>query len=74
MSFLARYPGTCPECQDDIEVGEVICSRSKELGGGYIHLICPTEVKDPPPAIEPGVNYCLTCFQIKSLSGACACT
>lgn len=38
MSFPARWHSWCPECHQEIEVGNEIESRDE---GGYRHVVCP---------------------------------
>jgi hypothetical protein len=51
VTFTARYPGTCADCEDDIRPGEEIHTDGY---GGFMHVHC--RQPDRPVAI------CPTCY------------
>lgn len=60
--FPAAYPGTCSECDERFEAGELIMGQY----GDYQHVACP----DPLP---PASDVCGTCFTERSKTGRCMC-
>lgn len=53
MSFAARWPGICPECDGRFDVDDQIVrvnlGATDGLGqGGYRHTVCPELVAEKP--------------------------
>lgn len=74
MSFEARYPGTCLDCEDTIGVGDQIEARFSQVARdskvvGYAHAVCPDT---DPMRFDPD-QVCPECFTVKAVNGACAC-
>lgn len=65
MTWLARYDGTCSECDAPIAVGDPITSAPD----GWTHAVC---LPGPPARIET-TEVCGHCHEYRALSGACAC-
>ena len=70
MSIQARWSGTCPECGERWQPGDLIRSDDREPDGLpiWIHAACP----DVPDAttINPGEQVCTDCWLIHP-EGAC---
>ena len=61
MSFRARYEGVCADCDEPIQVGQLIRTEGDE----YVYVRCA-------PARELG-EVCPSCWLEKSVTGACGC-
>ena len=59
MSFAIQYPGdSCNDCGEELLRGQ----QATYFEGGVVHLKCP-----------PKTEVCTSCFQAKSVTGACGC-
>ena len=69
MSIPARYSGTCPECGERWQPGDLIRSDATQPGELPVwqHAVCPEAVEK----LEGDV--CPRCFLRRSLSGDCGC-
>ena len=69
MSIQARFSGTCPECGERWQPGDLI--RAEDTPPGELpvwrHAACPESVEK----LEGDV--CTRCFLRRSLSGECGC-
>lgn len=64
----ARYPGTCPDCEERWSEGELIRSEGPAFTRGVIwrHDTCP----DQPDPLAAGNPVCQTCW-LTHPEGAC---
>ena len=64
MSIQARWPGTCPECGERWQPGDLI--RSVVVGYEHVerwgHDRCP-DVPDPD-SLRPGETVCTDCWLV----------
>lgn len=69
MTIPARYSGTCHECGERWQPGDLIRSDFKVPGRYPIwtHAVCPESVEKPEGAV------CARCFLRRSLTGECGC-
>ena len=69
MTMPARYSGTCPNCGERWQPGELI--RSTVVGYEHHevwqHTVCPESVEEAEGAA------CDRCFLRRSLTGECGC-
>jgi hypothetical protein len=65
--IVARYPGECPECGEDIEPGDMIESDSS--GDDWRHVECPSIT----PLEKAVANTCPKCYQVRAANGTCGC-
>lgn len=65
MSIKARYSGTCPECGERWQPGDLIYYG----GTGGQHARCP-DAPDPLPAARAGEVNCTNCWLIHP-EGSC---
>ena len=70
MSTMARYSGTCPECGERWQPGDLIRSDDREPNGLPIwtHAACP--IPYDLTAVNPGETVCTDCWLIHP-EGAC---
>lgn len=71
MTLMARYSGTCPECDQRWQPGDLIRSDRSEPSGlpVWCHASCPQDEADL--TLPPGVTEaCPACFLIHP-KGAC---
>lgn len=61
MSFTAKFPGECDDCDEPIEIGQV-CEFQ---GNRVVHAFCP------PPRAQGWVKVCSECFTEIPVSGIC---
>ena len=61
MSFRASYKGVCADCDEPIQVGQLIRTEGDE----YVHVKCA-------PARKLG-EVCPSCWLEKSVTGTCGC-
>lgn len=65
MTFKAKYDGLCVECKEAIYKGDDLVW----VDGQAAHADCqPDEAKD-----QVERPTCPTCWQVKSVTGACGC-
>lgn len=64
-TFLARYPGRCANCDEGIEVDDLLTYADDVV----IHADCN---EAPRPDRKP-TEVCPRCFIAKALSGECGC-
>ena len=65
MSIQARWPGTCPECGERWQPGDLIRSGDCAEDGrptAWVHDVCP-DVPDPD-SLRPGETVCQTCWLV----------
>lgn len=69
MTIQARYSGTCPECGDRWQPGDLIRAEAAQPGESptWQHAVCPESVE----SLEGDV--CPRCFLRRSLTGECGC-
>lgn len=69
MTIPARYSGTCSECGERWQPGDLIRADEHPLGKLPVwqHAVCPESVEKPEGAV------CDRCFLRRSLTGACGC-
>ena len=67
MTLPARYSGTCPECGDRWQFGDLIRAEETRPGDlpAWQHAVCPDD--DPLTAAHPA---CQTCW-LTHPEGAC---
>jgi hypothetical protein len=84
MSFPARYDGSCPACDDPIEVGEDVSMVDSDRGRVTVHSLCAedrifinarqrvdhTEVM---PRGKTARDVCTRCFMVPASNGICGC-
>lgn len=63
MSFRARYQGTCPECCDDIETGDLL---DRDADDRVVHVTCV----DGDPSAKVG-EVCPECWIELPKTGVC---
>ena len=72
MSFIARYPGHCDNCEGRIVPGDRIRATEEDWLTGealaYVHVNC--DDNDPEPVRG---NQCPRCHLTMPLSGVCDC-
>lgn len=59
--FIAKFPGECDDCDEDIEVGQACEFR----GNRVVHAFCPFPTAKVPSKI------CSVCFTEIPTSGVC---
>lgn len=85
--FKARYEGTCPACEDPINIGEEVTMIDSDRGRVTVHIPCAEDgvvisaasVGRPDhtaliPRGKTARDICGGCFQIPSSNGVCGCT
>ena len=65
-AFRAKYPGRCPECGEEIEVGDKLVYTEDNLA---VHEVCPDSIHGELRVRET----CPRCFTEKALNGSCLC-
>jgi hypothetical protein len=60
MSFLAKYPGLCDDCDTKIEVGDLVLFNERDT---IAHADCP--------ATAPAAAVCPTCYTEMPKTGVC---
>ncbi len=66
--FEARYPGRCPACREQIEVGDDLVFNDDDV---VVHFGCAN--RSAVPKIGQSGEVCPRCFIEKAVSGACGC-
>lgn len=69
MTISARYSGTCPECGERWQPGDLIRGETAPMTRGiiYRHAVCPESVEKAEGMV------CDRCFLRRSLTGECGC-
>lgn len=70
MTILARYSGTCPDCGERLQPGDLIRSgdcTERGVPTMWGHAACPQSVEKAEGAV------CDRCFLRRSLTGECGC-
>lgn len=72
MTFEARYPGRCANCEGQLLGTEVNYQIREERGPNYtpplVHVHCPED------ALEVTREVCETCFCVVAVNGECGCS
>ena len=69
MSIPARFPGTCSECGEGWQPGDLIRSFvTIEHSTVWVHDVCPDSTD--PTSLRPGETVCPDCWLVHP-EGAC---